>query len=385
MVPQASKNKYAVPVGLLGLAIVLSFLYYFKVYSKHSPNEHEGLQGIPVTTLTLQKKPIEIQQSLPGRIVPHEVAELRPQITGIISQRYFTEGSFVKQGQQLYQIDPAPYEAAYNSAVANLNKANANFQLADVNGRRATKLVNDNAISVQDYDNAMAQLAQAKADVGVAKAAVETAKINLNFTKMYAPISGHIGKSDLTKGALVTANQANALATITQMDPIFVDLTLPIHDFTKIYPYLIHPNHPKLLLFIENKPKPYPHEGKIQFTDITVSETTNSVLLRTLFPNPNQILLPGLFINVDIRFGTVESILIPTPAVIHNPDGSASVWLINNKNQVHPKTIQVGHIVDHQWVVHSGVNVGDKIVLSGVQHLKPGALIHPDTPKKETH
>jgi membrane fusion protein (multidrug efflux system) len=385
MVPEASKNKYTVLLAFLGLVLILSFLYYFKVHSKQGASDTEAIQGIPVVPLTLQKKPIEIQRTLPGRIVPHEVAELRPQITGIISQRYFTEGSFVKEGQQLYQIDPAPYEATYQSAVANLNKANANLHLANLNGTRATQLVKEKAISIQDYDNAMAQLEQNKADLGVAKAAVETAKINLNFTKMYAPLSGHIGKSDLTKGALVTANQAAALATITQMDPIFVDLTLPIHDFTKIYPFLIHPNHPKLLLFIENKPKAYPHEGKIQFTDITVSETTNSVLLRTLFPNPNSILLPGLFVNVDIKFATVESILIPTNAVIHNPDGSASVWLIDNKNKVHPKTIQVGQIVDHQWVVNSGVNVGDKIVLSGIQHLKPGVLVNPDSTKKENH
>lgn len=369
-------------VVMIGAYYVKS--YYYKPSSVPDPNAQK--QAIPVTGLTLQKQAFDPQKSVPGRIVPIEVAELRPQVNGIISKRFFEEGSFVKEGDQLYQINPAPYEAAFNSAQANIMKAKANLNLAQLKGNRGDKLIKEKVISTQDYDDIVAQLAQAKADLGIAEASLEATKIDLNYTKVHAPISGHIGKSELTKGALVTANQAIPLALITQMDPIYVDLTLPIHDFIQLRPFLAHPKNIKLLLFLENKLTPYPYEGKIQFTDITVNETTNSILLRTLFPNPQKILLPGLFVNAKIQLAATESILIPQRAVIHNPDGSANVWIIKNQNNqtiAQPQTIKLEQAIGDDWLVKDGISAGDTVVLSGVQKLKPGSVVIQESAKKE--
>lgn len=353
-------------------------MYYFKSFYKNalfSKDPNPAAQAIPVNAITLKKKAVQLKKSLPGRIVPFEVAEIRPQVNGIISGRLFTEGSFVNEGKQLYQIDPAPYQAAYDSAVANLTKANANLNFAELRAKRAKELIKSKFISPQDYDDSMAQLAQTSADIGVARAAVETAKINLAYTKVYAPLSGHIGKSQLTKGALVTANQPNALALITQMDPIFVDLTLPIHDFIQWRSALMTPQNNKLSLFLEDKKTPYPYEGKIQFTDITVDETTNSVLLRTLFANPNRTLLPGLFVTATLQFTPIEALLIPQRALIHNPDGSASVWYIDKHNKAYLKKVQVDQAIGDAWLARSGVRAGDIIITDGIQKLKPGSLV----------
>lgn len=382
-----TKIKYKFITALL-LIFILMFCYWlWSSHFKHpfTKNQTSGMRAVPVTVMTIQKQPIDLQKSLPGRIVPYEVAELRPQVTGILNNRFFEEGSFVNKGDQLYQIDPAPYQAAYNSAQANLMKAKANLQLFQVKASRAEKLIKTNTISVQDYDDVMAQFAQAKADVGVAQAALEAVKINLDYTQVHAPISGRIGKSELTKGALVTANQPTAIARITQLDPIYVDLALPMHDFKMLHLALSKPNTIILSLFLDNKHKTYKHKGKIQFTDITVNETTNSVLIRSLFPNPEQTLLPGLFVNADLQLKAIDAILIPQKAVIHNPNGSASVWLVNNKNIVDLKPITIDQTIGDQWLVKDGILEGDKIVLTGVQKLKPGTLVSQDSIKKEGH
>lgn len=378
MVPECSKNPSKILISLIVLIIILSFLYYFKSFYKKAsfaPHSNQAAQAIPVSAITLQKKTITLKKSLPGRIVPFEVAQIRPQVNGIISDRFFTEGSFVKEGTQLYQIDPAPYQAAYDSAVANLMKSNANLNFAELRAKRAKELIKSKFISPQDYDDAMAQLAQATADISVAKAAVETTKINLAYTKVYAPLSGHIGRSELTKGALVTANQSNALALITQMDPIFVDLTLPIHDFIQWRSALKMPKNNKLLIFLEGQKTPYPYEGKIQFTDITVDETTNAVLLRTLFPNPNRTLLPGLFVMATLQFAPIEALLLPQRSIIRNPDGSASVWYIDKHNKAYLKKVQVEQAIGDDWLIKTGVLAGDIIITDGIQKLKPGSLV----------
>lgn len=385
MVLPISKNR-PVLIGVLALATLLILFYLIRsVYFKPPATTNPGdIQKVPVSAMILKTQGVELQKLLPGRIVPFEVAELRPQVTGIISQRFFKEGSFVNEGDQLYQINPAPYEAAYKSAKAGLEKAKANLQLAELKAKRGEELIKSKFISQQDYDDITAQLAQAKADVGIAKAAIDNVQIDLDYTKVYAPLSGHIGKSELTKGALVTANQATPLAIITQMDPIYVDLTLPIHDFIKLKPLLNQPKDAKLSLFLENKKTPYPYEGKIEFTDITVNETTNSVLLRTLFSNPNRNLLPGLFVNVAMEFPPTPAILVPQKAVIRNPDGSASVWVISDKNTVSPKNVQLEQAIGNQWLISTGLNDGERIVLNGFQKIKPGSTVIPELIQKET-
>lgn len=388
MLEKTSKNHKIFYILLIGTAAVLMSAYFIKSHYFTAPPPDPNAQGVPVTVLTLQKQRFDPEKSVPGRIVPVEVAELRPQVSGIISERFFTEGSYVKEGDQLYQINPATYQAAYNSAQANLMKAKANLTLAQIKSNRANELIKEKVISQQDYDDVMALLSQATADVGIAQASVDSVKIDLEYTKVQAPISGHIGKSELTKGALVTANQSIPLALITQMDPIYVDLTLPIHDFIPLRPYLSNPKNIKLLLFLENKPAPYPYEGKIQFTDVTVNETTNSILLRTLFPNPQKNLLPGLFVNAKIQLAARESILIPQKAVTHNPDGSANVWLVKNKNHqniAQPQIIKLGQAVGDNWLVKSGISDGDTVVLTGVQKLKPGSVVLQEPIKKEAH
>ncbi len=380
-----TKTKYQLLIALL----ILTLLFCYWLWSWHAKdathNQANVMPAVPVSTMIVQKQLVDLQKLLPGRIVPFEVAELRPQVTGILNNRFFEEGALVKKGEPLYQIDPAPYQAAYNSAQANLMKTKANLQLAQVNAKRAATLIKSNTISQQEYDNLMAQYAQAQAEVGVGQAALESVKINLDYTKVHAPISGRIGKSQLTTGALVTANQADAIARITQLDPIYVDLAMPMHDFKMLHSALEKPNTIDLALFFENRDKAYKYKGKIQFTDITVSETTNSVLIRSLFPNPEQTLLPGLFVNAQLQLKAIEAILIPQKAVIHNPNGSASVWFINNKNIATLKPIGVNQTIGDQWLVSEGLTQGDKIILTGVQKLKPGALVKDDSIAKQLH
>lgn len=362
---------------ILGALAVLVLIYWLWSSSHSSPGGMEsGMEGaVPVTTIRVQKERIAMQEALPGRIVPYQVAEIRPQVTGIITERLFEEGSEVTEGQQLYRIDPATYQAAYNSAKADIAKAEANVKSLQAKANRYSELVKIEAVSKQDYDDITAQLAQAKAEVGIAKAALETASIYLNYTKVYAPISGRIGKSDVTKGALVTANQPSAIARITQLDPIYVDLTLSSALLAQIRPTLQHKKEIPVTLFLEQKGIPYDHEGKLQFTDITVDPTTGSVMLRTLFPNPERELLPGLFIRAQIQLEAAKAILVPQQAAIHTPDGKLSVWRVDSENKVTPQPITIERTMGDHWLVTDGIEDGDTIVLEGFQKLAPGATV----------
>lgn len=338
-----------------------------------------------VSTITLETRQIPVYEILPGRVSPFKQAEIRPQASGIIVERLFEGGSTVETGQQLYQIDPAPYEAALASAEADLKSAQANVTAIEARAKRYEKLVKIKAVSAQEYDDIIAQLNQARAAIAVAEAAVDVAKVNLAYTKVYAPISGKIGKSLVTEGALVTANQQQPLAVITQLDPVYVDLTQSSAEMMQMRRQLESGNQPlPVHLLMEDRNRSYERAGELQFSDVTVDETTGSVQLRAIFPNPDGILLPGLFVRAKVSLGTRDVILVPQQAAIRGPDGSLSVWIVNPQdNTVAPAPVTVAEAYGNQWIVTSGVDENTVIVVEGFQKIAPGATVTPAEWKPE--
>ncbi|HKY69511.1 MAG TPA: efflux RND transporter periplasmic adaptor subunit, partial [Gammaproteobacteria bacterium] len=276
-----------------------------------------------------------------------------------------------------YQIDPAPYQAAYDSAQADLSKREANLNLVQVKKKRIQQLFEKKVASTQDLDEILAQVLQAKADIEIAKAAILKAKINLDYTKVYAPITGRIGKSTVTKGALVTANQTDLMTTITRLDPIFVDLTQPSSEHMKLRRMLQVKNSLPVMLYIEDTEEEYRYEGKLEFSDVAIDESTGSVTLRALFPNPEGVLLPGLFVRAKIQLERFNAILIPQRAVIRGSDGKARVWILGAQNEVTLKEISLGRALEDKWLVEKGLQVGDLLLLNGFQKIAPGTIVKP--------
>jgi membrane fusion protein (multidrug efflux system) len=364
---------------IAAIVVILSAGSYFFLGSKDAENAAGQAPaaggGLPVTAMTVEAKPLDIFESLPGRTAAYKVAEIRPQVGGIITERLFEEGSLVKEGDQLYQIDPASYKAAYNSAVATLKKAQANVKSVQAKAVRYTELVIIEAVSKQEYDDVVASLDQAHADVAIGEAAVATAKVNLDYTKVYAPISGRIGKSNYTQGALVTANQTDALATITQLDPMYVDMTQSSKDVIRLretYAANKEQGTP-VKLTIDASGEEYAHEGLLQFSEVTVDETTGMVKMRAEFPNPDQILLPGLFVKASIKQGSQENaILVPQRAASRGPDGNLMVWVIGADGMVNPRPIKAEREIGDQWLVTEGLASGETIALDSFQKMQPG-------------
>lgn len=335
-----------------------------------------GGGAVAVTSLTLQEATIELNERLPGRTSAYKVAEIRPQVSGIIIERSFVEGGNVEQGQQLYQIDPATYEAAYESAKADLQRANANVKSVRSRAKRYAELVEIQAVSQQEYDDIKASLAQAEADIAVAQANVTQAKINLDYTKVYAPISGRIGKSAVTEGALVTANQQQSLTKITQLDPIYVDMTQSSTELIGLRRQMGGMEEMPVTLRLEDGSL-YEQQGALQFSDITVDETTGSVQLRALFPNPDRLLLPGMFVSTSVHLGEQRALLVPQKAAIRDAEGGLSVWVIGDDNTVNPRPITAQSAYLDQWVVADGVQSGEMVVLEGFQKIQPGVTVAP--------
>lgn len=340
-------------------------------------------QGPPeVAVIEVKQQRVALTTELPGRTSPYLIAEVRPQVSGIIQKRVFTEGSDVKAGQVLYQIDPATYQAAYASAKASEARAEANLLPARLKEERFRELVKINAVSKQDYDNAYAALKQAEAEVAAAKAAVETARINLAYTRVIAPISGRIGRSAVTDGALVTANQAGSLATVQQLSTMYVDVTQSSSDMLKLNRSLAtgllkrdQAGQARVKLLLEDG-TPYPVTGTLKFSDVTVDQGTGSITVRAVFPNPQQILLPGMFVRAILEEGINESaILIPQRGVTRNAAGQAVVMVVGAENKVEPRPIQVARTVGDSWLVSSGLNPGDKVILEGLQKARPGTPV----------
>ncbi|WP_029911741.1 efflux RND transporter periplasmic adaptor subunit [Pelobacter seleniigenes] len=377
--------KAKVLAGVLALALIGIGYYYLTGRSQVTPAQaqQQGMQRPPVevTVYTVAPQTVVLTQDLPGRTSSFQVAEIRPQVTGIIIDRLFTEGSFVKEGQQLYQIDPAPYQATYDSAVADLRKAEANLKSVEPKLDRYRELVNVGGVSRQQYDDALASMEQAKADIAVAQAAVARAKINLDYTKVFAPISGQIGKSSVTKGALVTANQGTALATIQNLSKIYVDVSQSSGEIMRLRKQMTAglKQGPLLAeLLLEGEKEPYGLKGEIQFSDVTVDEGTGMVQLRILFPNPDGYLLPGLFVKARVAQSKLENaIMVPQQAVVRSAGGDTTVWAVAADNTVNPRPIKVSKAFGDKWLIDSGLAAGDKVVVAGLQKIAPGAKVSP--------
>jgi membrane fusion protein (multidrug efflux system) len=334
-----------------------------------------------VTVIETQAASVPLVAELPGRTTPFLVAEIRPQVTGIIQKRLFKEGGTVKAGEALYQIDPATYQAAYDSAKASLARAEATLGSARLTAQRYAELVKIEAVSPQANDEAQAALQQALADVASAKAALASAKVNLDYTHLSSPISGRIGRSSVTRGALVTANQADSLATVQQLDPIYVDLTQSTNELIDLRQKMaagrikaVGGAVPVTLLF-ENGTE-YGARGSLAFSEVTVDETTGSVTLRAEFPNPDGELLPGMFVRARIAQGeATNAVLVPHAAVSYDARGAALVMVVNGENKIEARQVTAAQSRGDQWVVTDGLAGGERVVVEGLQKIRPGVEV----------
>lgn len=344
-----------------------------------------GPPPVEVNVQTLAARTVALTTELPGRTAAYRVAEVRPQVSGIVQKRLFEEGSHVKAGQQLYQIDPATYQAALQSAQADVVKARATLKSIEAKAERYADLVKINAVSKQEYDDVVASLDQAKASILVANAAVETARINVGYTKVYAPIDGVIGKSSVTEGALVTANQTTSLATITQLDPIYVDVSQSSSELMRLRQAVAagtvragQADQAPVSLRFDGSAQAYPHMGQLKFADVTVDPSTGAVQVRAVFPNPEKLLYPGLFVRARIEQGSRDgALLVPQRALVRNPDGSAAVWVVGADNKVAPRPVTTSQVVGDSWLIDAGLAVGDRVVVEGLQKIRPGAEVRP--------
>lgn len=329
----------------------------------------------------VEKAPLAVTTELPGRTTAFRIAEVRPQVSGIVLKRNFTEGSDIEAGQSLYQIDPATYQADYDSAKGELAKSEAAAAIAHLTVKRYVPLVGTKYISQQEYDQAIADARQADASVIAAKAAVEGARINLAYTKVTSPISGRIGKSNVTEGALVTNGQATELATVQQLDPIYVDVTQSSNDFMRLKQSVeqgsLHKDSTSstVELVMENG-QSYPLKGSLQFSDVTVDESTGSITLRAVFPNPEHTLLPGMFVRARIDEGVQpNAILVPQQGVTRTPRGDATVMVVNDKSQVESRAVVAAQAIGDKWLISEGLQPGDKVIVSGLQKARPGVQV----------
>ncbi len=332
-----------------------------------------------VSVVVVRPQRVALSTELAGRTSAYLIAEVRPQVSGIIKQRLFTEGADVKAGEVLYQIDPATYQASFNSAKAALDKVEANLVPARLKAERYKDLVEINAVSQQDYDDASAAVKQAEADVEAGKAALESARINLAYTKVTAPISGRIGRSSVTNGALVTASQPAALATIQQLSPIYVDVTQSSADLLHLKQDMASglmkssgAAQTRVKLLLEDGSM-YPLTGTLKFSEVTVDQSTGSITLRAVFPNPKQTLLPGMFVRAVIEEGVNEhAILVPQRGVTRNPAGDPMVTVVESEEKAEPRAIKVVRTVGDCWLVSDGLKTGDRVILEGIQRVRSG-------------
>ena len=336
-----------------------------------------------VTAITIQPQPIMLTTELPGRTSAHRIAEIRPQVNGLIQKRLFTEGSDVKAGDVLYQIDPATFEAALSNAEAALGRSEANLPAIQSRVARYEELLAEKAVSQQDFDDAAAELKKAEADVQYWKASVETARINLAYTRITAPISGRIGRSNVTEGAIVTAYQPVALATIQQLDPIYVDVPQSTTDLLRLKRRIEggHLNQKsksqKSVTLIMEDGMPYPHEGSLKFRDVTVDPTTGSVILRVVVPNPDGFLLPGMFVRAIMKEGTKENaILVPQQAVFRDTKGNPVALIVDSEDKVQQRMLGLDRAIRDQWLVSDGLVPGDRVVVEGRQKVRSGASVN---------
>ncbi|HCB6626093.1 TPA: multidrug efflux RND transporter periplasmic adaptor subunit AcrA [Salmonella enterica subsp. enterica serovar Typhi] len=368
--------------GLTPLAVVLMLSGSLVLTGCDDKQDQQGGQQMPeVGVVTLKTEPLQITTELPGRTVAYRIAEVRPQVSGIILKRNFVEGSDIEAGVSLYQIDPATYQATYDSAKGDLAKAQAAANIAELTVKRYQKLLGTQYISKQEYDQALADAQQATAAVVAAKAAVETARINLAYTKVTSPISGRIGKSSVTEGALVQNGQASALATVQQLDPIYVDVTQSSNDFLRLKQELANgslkqENGKAKVDLVTSDGIKFPQSGTLEFSDVTVDQSTGSITLRAIFPNPDHTLLPGMFVRARLQEGTKPTaLLVPQQGVTRTPRGDATVLVVGADNKVETRQIVASQAIGDKWLVTDGLKAGDRVVVSGLQKVRPGAQV----------
>jgi membrane fusion protein (multidrug efflux system) len=339
-----------------------------------------------VSVVTVQPQRLAVTTELPGRTAPVLIADVRPQITGLVQARRFVEGSEVKAGELLYQIDPASYRASVDNAQAALDKAEATLRSTRLKATRYQELVALKAVSQQDYDDAAVALQQAEADVAAARANLQSGRINLENTRITAPISGRIGKSSVTPGALVTANQATALATVQQLDPIFVDVTQSSTTVLRLKRALaggqLSGGTAKVKLLLEDG-SVYPLPGKLKFSDVTVDPGTGAITLRAEFPNPKGDLLPGMYVRAVLEEGVLDqALLVPQPAVSRDGAGKPLAYVVDAAGKLEQRALVTDRAIGNQWLVSSGLKAGDRLVVSGQQKARPGAPVEIVAPAK---
>ncbi|RXS44340.1 efflux RND transporter periplasmic adaptor subunit [Idiomarina sp. 29L] len=346
-----------------------------------APQQGQQQQAPQVEVITVQPESLELSTQLPGRTAAFRVAEVRPQVSGVLLERTFEEGTFVEKGQQLYQIDPATYEAELASAKAEVQRAKAVLRSSELRYNRFQELIEENAVSQDEFDSAEATYLQNKAAVALAEAQLKNARINLEYTKVNAPINGIIGRSNFTEGALVTASQQEPLVTINQLDPIYVDISQSSKQFMQLQADIqsgrIEANESgNAPVRLELNGLDFNQQGELLFSEVSVEEDTGAILLRAVFPNPDKTLYPGMFVRAAVREGTINTaLLLPQKAVTRDPRGRPYVMLVNDKNQVEQRMITTERAIGSDWLVSSGVKEGDTIIVSGLQKVRPGATV----------
>ncbi|OHB55876.1 MAG: efflux transporter periplasmic adaptor subunit [Planctomycetes bacterium GWF2_42_9] len=373
----AQKRKYIAAAGFLVVALLLGGC---KDNKKAGPELQGGNPEVAVVEVKSER--VTITAELPGHTSAYLVAEVRPQVSGIIQKRMFEEGGDVKAGETLYNIDPAMYEAAYTGAKAALARVEASLTSLRLRASRYKELVTIKAVSQQDYDDTVATLQQAEAELEVNKAAVETARINLAYTSITAPISGRIGKSSVTIGALVTANQPSPLAVIQQLDPVYVDVTQSNASLLRLKRNLTNGHlkqdmakRAKVKLLLEDGSS-YPLEGTLKFSDVTVDPGTGSFVLRMLFSNPDQILLPGMYVRAVVEEGVNEqAILVPQQGISRNPKGEPIALIVDAQSNVQQQMLTLDRAIGDKWLVSSGLKPGDRMIVEGIQKVRPGSSV----------
>lgn len=376
--------------GLAGLCLLSA------CKQKAQATPQTGSASLQVSVVTIQPEPLLLTTELPGRITAYLVAEIRPQVNGLVQKRLFAEGAFVRAGEVLYQIDPAPYDAALAQANAALHTAEAELVTAEANipairlrVERLKGLLPINAVARQDYDDASAALRQAEAVLGarkaaveISRAAVESARINLSYTPVKSPISGRIGISGITVGAMATAYQPVPFAVVQQLDPIYVDVAQSNAELLSLRKRLANGNlkqrgamQSRVKLLLEDK-SPYPLEGTLQFRDVSVDPTTGSSTLRLVFPNPKQVLLPGMFVRAVVQEGINNAaILAPQQGVTRDVKGNAVALVVNREDKVEQRVLDLDRAIGDKWLVNRGLSAGDRLIVEGMQLARPGAAV----------
>lgn len=369
-------RKTKIITGLIVAAVIIGVGAFLLTSKPNMP-----MMAMPATevgVITLKSETFPLEQELTGRVKPSMQSDVRPQVDGIIQERLFTEGAYVNKGDILYKIDSATYQASYNQAAAALKSAQANIQAAKLKAERYADLIKHNGVSRQDYDDAQASYQQALASVEERKAATQTAKINLERTEIKAPISGYIGISSVTPGALVNANQATPLTTIRELNPVFVDMTQSSAQIVKLrlLPQNDSISRSKTIgvkLKFEGG-SIYEHKGELQLQEVAIDESTGTVTLRAQFPNPDGLLMPGMYVRTIVNGAHVtDGILIKQQAVSFDPKGNATVYVVNADNKVETRIIQTGPARGDKWPVVEGLKAGERVIVEGTNKVRSGA------------